>query len=78
MGLNLDAQSREALAVAKRSVPPEGELDTSLMLAALYHATPIREQLPEDVGSILAEPSPLRESADDKVSVAGPLSESSR
>jgi ATP-dependent Clp protease ATP-binding subunit ClpA len=73
MGLNLDAHTQEALALAKRSVPPDGQLDIGIMLAALYHGTPLSERLPGVVGSVLSEPSPLRESAEGKVSVAVPL-----
>jgi ATP-dependent Clp protease ATP-binding subunit ClpA len=73
MPLRLDADSEKALALAKRSVPEDGVLDAGLLMAALYHGTPLRKRLPKGLASALVKPKPLRESADGKVDVARPL-----
>ncbi|HSM61053.1 MAG TPA: AAA family ATPase, partial [Longimicrobiales bacterium] len=72
MALDLDVDAARALALAKRSVPEDGSLDAGLLLAALYHATPLRERLP-GLASVLGEPKPVRDSAEAKVDVATTL-----
>lgn len=74
MALRLDDQAQDALNAAKRAVPEDGELDTALMMAALYHHTTLHDVLPAELAEVLAEPLAVRPSAEAKVPVARPLS----
>ena len=73
MSLNLDAEAREALNLAKRAVASEGELDTGLLLAALYHGTALKEQLPGRLAELLQPPLPQMNNTPEKVKVATTL-----
>ncbi|MGD2067609.1 MAG: AAA family ATPase [Gemmatimonadota bacterium] len=73
MALQLDADSERALTLAKRSVPEGGVLDIGLLMSSLYHATRLKSTLPEELSTALAEPRPIRDSAEGKVAVAEPL-----
>jgi ATP-dependent Clp protease ATP-binding subunit ClpA len=53
MALNLDANARRALDLAKRAVPADGELDFGLLMAALCHGTALKERLPADLAERL-------------------------
>jgi ATP-dependent Clp protease ATP-binding subunit ClpA len=71
MSLKFDAAAQEALDLAKRSLPRGGELDTGTLLAALYFATDLRQDLP-DLTGYFDEPTPRTESPGE-LPVAEPL-----
>ncbi|EGV16221.1 AAA family ATPase [Thiocapsa marina] len=73
MSLPLDPEARAALDLAKRSVPEGGELDVGLLLAALYHATDLKDRLPERLSACLERPSGERPTVPEKVPLAKPL-----
>lgn len=53
MALNLDANAQRVLDLAKRAVPADGELDFSLLMAALCHGTALKDRLPADLAERL-------------------------
>lgn len=72
MGLKLDSECQAALDLAKRAVPEGGELDTILLLSAVYNSTHVREQHPE-LAPYLKPLEEVRKSTPAKVSVAESL-----
>ena len=68
VALNLDAESRAALALAKRTVPAGGELDARALIAAFYHGTSLRERWP-GLHARVPEPKPLCDEAPEKLPV---------
>ncbi|MDR3719725.1 MAG: AAA family ATPase [Bryobacteraceae bacterium] len=46
MALNLDQDCQEALELAKRALPPGGELDAGLLMRATYNSTILRHRFP--------------------------------
>ena len=47
MGLKLDPQSEAARDLAKRAVPPGGQLKLPALLSALYHTSSLKERFPK-------------------------------
>lgn len=73
MALTFDPPCREAVDLAKKSTPRDGELGLERLLAALYHhGTDIREKYP-DLETILEPPRVVRDNADEQVPLEGPL-----
>jgi ATP-dependent Clp protease ATP-binding subunit ClpA len=72
MKLNLEPEAQAALDLAKRAVPEGGELDADLLLAALCHATALKDRHPKLAGT-LPVPRATRRKPPDKVPVAASL-----
>ena len=70
--LTFDRQCQEAINLAKRAVPENGELNAELLLDALFHATDLKERFPA-FREYLKEPRTVREDVPETVSVAGNL-----
>lgn len=73
MALKLTAETQAALDQAKQAVPEGGELEVGLLLAALYHATSLKERLPARLGDLLEPPSVRRAEVPERVPVAEAL-----
>jgi ATP-dependent Clp protease ATP-binding subunit ClpA len=70
--MNFDAQSQEAVDLAKRAVPKDGELEVGTLLAALYHSTAMKERFPQ-LGPYLEMPEEARKRTPKEVDLAEPL-----
>ena len=47
MNLNLSPEAKAAIDLAKRSVSEEGELDSRILIPALYFAGNVADEMPE-------------------------------
>ena len=72
MGLKLDPQSEAARDLAKRAVPPGGQLKLPALLSALYHTSSLKERFPR-MASWLEMPRECRKETPDEVPVADSL-----
>jgi ATP-dependent Clp protease ATP-binding subunit ClpA len=71
MALVFDPEAQQAIDLAKRSLPADGELDVGILLAALYRTPRLHGRLP-DLTRFLPEPKPTSKRAGERP-VAAPL-----
>ena len=72
MELILNPRAEAARDRAKRAVPEGGVLDVTVLLAALYHGSRLKESQP-DLGRFLPEPPDLRKKTPNRVPLSGAL-----